>query len=147
MHCALCYSGVYILAILIDTPSEERASSQGLFGQNPGLSSSFSPRSSLRQHGKQHTKGREDKKDNRVKDTKKAEEGTGELTVKEVTLDEKPDLLGPNTASEDCGNRPACVKENTTVIEEDKADKAVIKTTEVMVKPTSKPLILHSTLC
>ena len=65
-----------------------------LYCENPGLSSFLSPRSSLRQHGKQHTKGKEDRKDNRVKDIKKAEEGTGELTVKEVTLDEKPDLLG-----------------------------------------------------
>ena len=99
-------------------------------------SSSLSLRSSLRQHGKQHTKGKEDKKDSRVKDGKKAEGGTDDLRVKEVTLDEKPDLSGPNTAGEDCGNRPGDVKDNVTVIEE-----------KVVIKTTAKPLILHSTLC
>ena len=59
--------------------------------------------------------------------------------MKEVTLDEKPDLLGPNTA--------AGVKENATAVDEKSTENAIIKTTEVMVKPTSKPLILHSTLC
>ena len=101
-------------------------------------------RSSLRQHGKQHTKGKEDRKDNKIK---KAEGGTDDLRVKEVTLDEKPDILGPNTAGEDCGNRPGSVKEDVNVIEVKRDEKAVIKTTEVVVKSTAKPLILHSTLC
>ena len=104
--------------------SAERTSSQGLFGLFAKFwllyleqSSSLSLRSSLRQHGKQHTKGKEDKKDSRVKDGKKAEGGTDDLRVKEVTLDEKPDILGPNTAGEDCGNRPGSVKEDVNVIE------------------------------
>ena len=104
------------------------------------LSSSFSLRSSLRQHGKQHTKGKEDK--NRIKEVKKVEGGTDDMRVKEVTLDEKPGLVDSNTTSEDCLGG---VKENG--IEETGADEAVVKTTEVVVKSTAKPLILHSTLC
>ena len=102
----------------------------------------LSLRSSLRQHGKQHTKGKEDRKDNKIK---KAEGGTDDLRVKEVTLDEKLDILGPNTTSEDCKGRPGSVKEDVTEVKRD--EKAVIKATEIVVKSTAKPLILHSTLC
>ena len=98
-------------------------------------------RSSLRQHGKQHTKGKEDKNDKRVKDVKKVEGGIDDLRVKEVTLDEKPDLLGPDTTLEDKG-RLGGVKENATG-----DDEAAMKATEVVVNSTAKPLILHSTLC
>jgi len=101
----------------------------------------FPSRSSLRQHGKQHTKGKEDKNDKRVKDVKKVEGGIDDLRVKEVTLDEKPDLLGPDTTLEDKG-RLGGVKENATG-----ADEAAMKATEVVVNSTAKPLILHSTLC
>jgi len=100
---------------------------------------SFPSRSSLRQHGKQHTKGKEDKNDKMVKDIKKVEGGTEGMRVKEVTLDEKPDLLGPNATSED---RPGGVKENVSG-----SDEAVMKTTDVVGNSNAKPLILHSTLC
>jgi len=99
----------------------------------------FPSRSSLRQHGKQHTKGNEGKNDKMVKDIKKVEGGTEGMRVKEVTLDEKPDLLGQNATSEE---RPGGVKENVTGAEE-----AAMKTTDVVGNSTAKPLILHSTLC
>ena len=74
-----------------------------------------------------------------VKDIKKIEGGTESMGVKEVTLDEKPDLLGPNATSED---RPGGVKENVSG-----SDEAVMKTTDVVGNSNAKPLILHSTLC
>ena len=64
------------------------------------------------------------------------------MRVKEVTLDEKPDLLGLNTTRKDC---PGDVKESG--IGETGADEAVKEKTQIMVKSTAKPLILHSTLC
>ena len=74
-----------------------------------------------------------------VKDIKKVEGGTEGMRVKEVTLDEKPDLLGPNATSED---RPGGVKENVSG-----SDETVMKTTDVVGNSNAKPLILHSTLC
>ena len=96
--------------------------------------STLSLRSSLRQHGKQHTKGKENKNDKRVKDVNSIEGGTD---GKEVTLDEKPDLS--DTTSED---RPGDVKEIMT-----RAEDPAVKTTDIVVNSTAKPLILHSTLC
>jgi len=92
----------------------------------------FPSRSSLKQHGKQHTKGKEEKSDKKVKDIKKVEEGTD---GKEVTLDEKPGLS--DTTIEEC---PGGAKENVRTAEE-------VKTADVVANSTAKPLILHSTLC
>ena len=111
-------------------------------------------RSSLRQHGKQHTKVKEDKKE---KDAKKAEGVADDTRGKEVTLDERSDQFGPNTTSEGRGGRLGHAKENVLDIELGevvmKQTEVAVKTTEVVktsedevVVPTQRPLILHSTL-
>ena len=64
------------------------------------------------------------------------------MRAKEVTLDEKPGHLDPNTTSEDHEDRLGGETEKVTG-----ADEASMKTTEVLVNSTAKPLILHSTLC
>ena len=108
-------------------------------------------RSSLRQHGKQHTKVKEDKKE---KDAKKAEGVADDTRGKEVTLDERSDQFGPNTTSEGRGGRLGHAKENVLDIELGevvmKQTEVAVKTTEVVktsedevVVPTQRPLILH----